>query len=474
MIDATSLTYAAAHGARTLTFGTCFALRRGTCSVGRMRARTWWFSPIVMIGLFLGSCSFDYPADVGDDDAGVGDATAPDAPPLDCEPDTIVCDDASDRYVDCGSDGSAELVIDCPLGCSDSVEKCVDVDPSNGLATYLDMAASGPDVAFAGSSTIDGATVLNGATSIEVPNFVVGGVRVFVFRSLSVAGTLRITGDEPVAFVVDGDVTLTGTVDLSANGWMPGAGGIAGYDGVSDSCNGGSYSGGSPSPGAGGGGHYQTGGIGGSTTVTGGSSGGAGHGASELQPLRSGCAGGTTEETERVYGGGGGGGFQITSRTSVSVTGNAVIDASGGGATLATSGTIACGGGGGGSGGSILLEAPQVVLDGAGVVVSTKGGGGSAVKTSGTTWPGQDGGTGAGAASGGTNGSLPAGGAGGTETLAPAEGGDAAVSGQDGGGAGGSVGRARFNTTAGTINPQQGAAIRSRFTTGTLRTRLVP
>jgi hypothetical protein len=446
-----------------------------------MRLRDWATTISTSAGLLLASCSFDKPADIGEEDAATGDAATTDTPlfdatPLDCEPDSIVCDDGTDTYVDCGSDGTAEFVLDCPLGCSGSEEKCVDVDPSNGLAIYLDMASTGPDVAFTGTSTIDGTTVFNGATSVEVPTFLVGGVQVFVFRSLSVAGTLRITGDEPVAFIVDGDVMITGTIDASADGWMGGPGGLFGYDeDDSDSCTGAGNSGASPTPGAGGGGHYNTGGVGGSTTVASGSTGGATTGTVDLQPLRGGCAGGYVLESEMSYGGGGGGGLQITSRTRISLTSLAAIDASGGGANLASSGTSARGGGGGGSGGSILLEAPQVTIEGAGVAVSTKGGGGSSVYAgTGTSWRGQDGGVGASAAAGGTNGGLPGGGQGGTETLAPGSGQSAATSGQDGGGGGGSVGRARFNTTSGAINPQAGAAIRSRYTAGPLRTRLVP
>jgi hypothetical protein len=42
------------------------------------------------------------------------------------------------------------------------------------------------------------------------------------------------------------------------------------------------------------------------------------------------------------------------------------------------------------------------------------------------------------------------------------------------GGGGGAVGRAFFNTSSGTINPQNGAAVRAAVSTGMIQTRIVP
>lgn len=64
-------------------------------------------------------------------------------------------------------------------------------------------------------------------------------------------------------------------------------------------------------------------------------------------------------------------------------------------------------------------------------------------------------------------------GQGGHATLPPTNG-QAGGASQAGGGGGGSAGHARFNTTAGTINPVGGAAVRSKYTTSMLRVRLVP
>ncbi|MCA9675083.1 MAG: choice-of-anchor D domain-containing protein [Kofleriaceae bacterium] len=406
---------------------------------------------------------------------------------LDCVPNTVVCDDTTGHYVDCSGTGTIDFEMQCPLGCSPTSEQCLDVDPSNGLATYLDMAPSGPDVAFAGSSTINTTTgtVFNGAQSVTVPTALVaqtGGpsIRVLMFNSLSVAGTLKVTGTYPLALVVNGDVSITGTLDVSADASIPGPGGQESQSG-DGGCHGSGRTSGSsnPSPGGGGGGGRNLGAAGGTagdgTTTSGGGAMGGG-----LIPLQAGCAGGATIEDPPLrisYGGGGGGAVQIVSRTQIAVTGSGKIDASGGGGesrSFGTSTTAAIGGGGGGGGGGVLLEAPQLSLDGAGVVISAKGGSGAAAGTGSAGHQGKDGGTAAGAVTGGSNAGLASGGAGGTETVLPTAGGNGSGATDDGGGGGGSVGYARFKSQGGGINPQNGAAIRAYSTAGAIGSRLVP
>ena len=43
---------------------------------------------------------------------------------------------------------------DCPLGCYTDGTRCWDVDPSNGLGTYLDKASSGPDLVLTDGAVI--------------------------------------------------------------------------------------------------------------------------------------------------------------------------------------------------------------------------------------------------------------------------------------------------------------------------------
>lgn len=429
--------------------------------------------PALLPLLLAAGCAFDTPANVDPDagpDAAPVDGPAPDAMP--CVADTIVCDDATSHYVACDASGVVTLEMQCPLGCSTTSEQCVDVDPSNGLATYLDMAAEGPDVVFTGTSTIDAftGTVFNAGISIDIPSTVFNGMRIFRLRSLTISGTLTAERDvgPALVFVVDGDVVIDGKLDVSADFYSCGPGGLpGGIDQTVDTCNGGSTNGGTVLAGAGGGGAGSPGGTGGASGAGGSATvGGISVFGDPIEPLVGGCAGGSTIGTDAASGGGAGGGaVQIVSRTRISVLGTGAIDASGGGGGA---GGATAAGGGGGAGGAVLLEAPQVVLDGA-VIISTKGGSGAAVGVSGA-----NGGLASGATPGGVNATLPDGGAGGIRGVAPGNGQPGTTGTQDGGGGGGSVGHARFNTASGLINPQNGAAIYSQYTTATIGSRLVP
>ncbi|MBA2321535.1 MAG: hypothetical protein H0V89_10300 [Deltaproteobacteria bacterium] len=343
------------------------------------------------------------------------------------------------------------------------------------MGTYLDQAATDMDATMV---TLTGASVMNTDTGAvvggdgvarSVPHVAVGTMRVFMFRSLSMSGTLKVSGSRAAVVVSDGAVSITGTVDVSGDPSVPGPGGQ-----TSGSCVGGTTTG---FPGGGGGGRYQAGRSGGTGNGTAGGAGGAAISDPDLDPLTAGCRGGHTQKSITIGSpaGGGGGAIQIVSRVSITLSGDGIIDASGGGGMACSYNitTDLCGGGGGGSGGAILLEAPQVVANGAAVVISTKGGSGAAAGNRlATSAAGQDGGTGATAAPGGTNGSLAAGGAGGTATTQPVAGTNSTSA--NGGGGGGGTGELRVNTLSGSFNPVNGAAIRSYSSVGTLGTRQVP
>ncbi len=393
---------------------------------------------------------------------------------LDCTPDTIVCDDATDHYVDCDSVGNVEMEMDCALGCVSGMEKCNDVNPSNGLASYLDLASDGVALSFTGSSTINTTTgaVFNAGASATVDNALVGNVRVYWVKSLSVVGSLKVSGTPALAFVVDGNVSIQGTIDVSGDQGINGPGFQTG------SCNGGAPAFASPVGGGGGGGHYLSG-AGGGSSSTPSAGGGAGGSNSDpdISPLVGGCKGGTAATSismsaPRGAGGGGGGAVQITSRTSIAITGAGTIDASGGGGRGGYSilDGSAGPGGGGGSGGSVLLEAPTILLDGPSVIVSTKGGAGGGV---GETAVGEDGGTDSDPASGGSSGAA-IGGNGGTLSTSPTIGANATTSPGHGAGGGAYVGETRFNNVGASLVPQNGAAIRSRSSAGVIGSRVVP
>jgi hypothetical protein len=432
-------------------------------------------SILLLATLFAAACSVNAPHYTSDD---AGD------PPIDamsCTPNTITCDEASGRYVDCASDGTPNVESDCALGCAPEVEKCVDVDPSNDLAPYLDQArddATVIDVAFSGDSTINTMTgeVFNGPRGIEVPHADAGNIAVFMFKNLTVSGTLTVIGDKPIALVAEYNVAIIGVISVAASGETSGPGAASG------TCEGHDFAFVTGNLGGGGGaGRHGTGGAGGNDNQ--GRLGGGGGNASaddDLIPLVGGCAGGGASYVSsgsappHCTGGGGGGAIQVVSRTQISLTEGGRIDASGGGGTSGVStppGTVC--GGGGGSGGGILLEAPQVTLDGPSVVLSTKGGGGGAVGDA-PTYAGANGGTNPEPAAGGAHGTYPAGGAGGTESTAPFPGGNANATSGYGAGGGGSVGETRINTSLGGVSPQHGATIHSYLSTGAVNTRLTP
>jgi hypothetical protein len=393
------------------------------------------------------------------------------------------CADATGMYEACNVSGQTTRTIACSLGCSTTSEKCLEIAPSNGLASYLDMTETAPTVSLAGTSTINTSTgeICTGgvcdcfgpAPCGPVPSAMVSGMRVFMMRSLSISGNARVTGSEPVVFLSYGDVNITGVLDVSADASTNGPGVIA-----SGACIGGSQPAQTPSPGGGGGGgRGGSGGAGGftGTNVPGGAA-GAAIANTSLEPLQGGCAGGNSAFPMPPFqviavGGGAGGAVQIVSRTIVNVLSGGAIDASGGGGGS----TSNAGGGGGGSGGGILIEAPTVVVNGAGAVMSTKGGGGGGASTA-TSVPGADGGTGPIPAPGGSDGTLAFGGNGGDGTSAPAGGAMGSGTSGDGGGGGGAAGFTRINTRngAGSLNIGGGGAIRSVRVTGVLSARQYP
>ncbi|KAB2909169.1 MAG: hypothetical protein F9K40_03970 [Kofleriaceae bacterium] len=366
--------------------------------------------------------------------------------------------------------------VACPMYCSESAKRCVDIDPSDDplgrpLDDLMDMlAGTGQNLVFpatctaatcrinAGDGTITGAS--SGSTA---PSTLVSGHgRVFRVERLDLQGVVKVTGSVPLVILSNDAIVIRGVLDASADLRVNGPG----AQGSNTACTGRFYRGASTvSAGGGGGGRHTAGGAGGTTSS--GAQGGAGglvQSEPTLIPLHGGCQGGWVDEQDGLrvtWYGGGGGAVQLVSRKSVSLLGGGVIDVSGGGGESGDTSftTELLGGTGGGSGGSVLIEAPTVMLDGSGVVISAKGGGGSAAGPRG--FNGSDGGFGPGAAAGGTNPNGASGGNGGTETSPPAAGQNATGSnGSDGGGGGGAVGLCRINTRSGDVSQQNGAAVR--------------
>lgn len=402
-----------------------------------------------------------------------------------CVPDSVVCE--ADHYVQCSAAGVVEVEMDCPLGCDASSSRCRDIDPSNGVELLLEQTAdpASPDLVLQNGATIntDTGVVFDGTSSVIVPNAeheVGAGIthRVFMVRSLVVTGTTKVTGSRGLIIVSNGDVEVSGTLDISADGQTSGPGrgegSCAGGGTESAAITGGGGGGGNGTPGA-------YGGAGNGGTVAAGLPGQA-QASDTLEPLVGGCDGGTVVRTGgdcTHFGGGGGGAIQVTSRTEIRLVTTGTINAGGGGGRSGTVGVDGCtstsnlGGGGGGAGGSVLLEAPQVVFSGAGVVIGASGGGGAAAGV-GSARAGADGGTAEAPAAGGVNLTTgDEGGDGGTVVLA-AQVGETGGSNGHGSGGGGAVGRARINTVSGNYVLDGGASLRLVVSSGVLGLRLVP
>jgi hypothetical protein len=205
---------------------------------------------------------------------------------------------------------------------------------------------------------------------------------VFNFTQINIPSGITVTfsrnaANTPVILLATGNVTISGTIDVSGQAptafGRPGRGGPGGFDGGAGSdgvttAAGGAGLGpggaaGGTSSGGGGGGH-ATAGTGGSGTGAG-SAGGA-YGSPALRPILggSGGGGGGTNIGLAAGGGGGAGGgaILIASSTSIALgtlSGTVVIRANGsnGGDSCGQAG---CGAGGGGSGGAIRLIAPTI------------------------------------------------------------------------------------------------------------------
>jgi hypothetical protein len=305
-----------------------------------------------------------------------------------CTPNTTTC--SNDATIVCDSTGHPTFTDCRNFGCWDSAggvagdtgDRCADLDPSNGLASFLDMAM--PD----SMNLSDGATI-NTDTGVIVDNglavmpqsFVVAQagtaveIRAFTAKNLVLRNT-TVSGARALAFVVDGSVQVLGQVALAADHSTKAAGSTS--DPTRCDAGLGTWDDYAPgiATGAGGGGYATAGGDGGAmpsnglTAAVGGSA-----IDSNLQPLVGGCSGGANAAA-----GGGGGAIQLVSRTSITVAvmGGSIgkIHVGGGGAPALDIPYSTVGGGGGGSGGSVLLEAPLIVLSGTGAIIAANGGGG--------------------------------------------------------------------------------------------------
>ena len=193
-----------------------------------------------------------------------------------------------------------------------------------------------------------------------------GPIIVLAFHGLTLGSNsnLRVLGSKPLALIVEGAFTLSGTIDVGVGGanhrTCDAVAGVAGNGGAG---------------GGGGGGFASIGGTGGDGNIDGTVHVGGNAGTAQSRPSapRGGCDGGIGGDAGGSGGTiGRGGGAILIAAGSIQVSSNGRIDASGGGGG---GGKVAdSGAGGGGSGGFILLETASLQIDG--TVVANGGGGG--------------------------------------------------------------------------------------------------
>jgi hypothetical protein len=368
-----------------------------------------------------------------------------------CSPGATTC--AAGELRTCDASGFSETASACALGCATDGTRCLAFEPSNGLGPALAAAANEPAITIPDGATINtdtGEVKTSGGLSIDVQSLVIAQghttIRAFIGGSFSI-GDVMAYGTNPLAIVSTGDITVTGTLDASADGITsgPGAQRTAACAGQASDYGGS------------GGGNATDGGAGGAPQiildnprVPGGTL------QLGFEPLAGGCPGGPLTSNGSVVadGGGDGGTVQLVSLTSIAIAGG--IDVGGGGGGYD--------GGGGGSGGNVILEAPRVAFTAGGIYAN--GGSAGACELL-----GNDGSRDANAAPGagpcGDHNTIH-GGDGGTVSTTPYSGGRD-IGGGSGGGGGGAVGRLKIATSDGTYDAGT-ATLSAAITTATLVT----
>jgi len=281
---------------------------------------------------------------------------------------------------DAGPEGAAEA------GCTQvTLPPSVNVDVTQWAASFKTSPTW--TCSASGTTTVDSAmgTVTSTSCALGTPDVsnnvgqsVPGGPNVMVVRlqGLSVTNNhvIHIQGDKPVVLLVAGNVVIDsgGSIDASANGATPGAGGS-----LAANCSGSTGTAAPAMNGGGGGGGFGTaGGYGADSNGGNGAAGGAASASNNLRPLRGGCSGGKAASGTGSTAGAGGGAFEISASGAINIgtgSNSAILSASGGFSTGAT-GTNT-GSAGAGSGGGILLASPAAATFGSGGSARAHGGG---------------------------------------------------------------------------------------------------
>lgn len=359
-----------------------------------------------------------------------------------CTPSTATCN--GNTLSTCSAAGLVTTTT-CALGCNSAGDHCNDVDPSNGLAVYLDMAASEPGFVIPLGSTINtntGAVTDDDGNAMNISNALVpapsGGedIRVFFAKSFAI-DSVTITGDPAVAFVADGDIEVRGDLEVDAGQHFASgcAHSLLTVCAINMDC-----------PGFGGAAFGGQGGDGGEADGDPGTAGGSPYGNASLVPLIGGCNSDS------------GGAVQLVSRTEIRMLDLGFVDVNGSGVRSSRNNA--------GSGGGALLEAPVVKVESNSGIASNGGGGAGGCPSS-----GQDGRLSTSAASGASCPGDGSGGDGGALGVAAQDGTAPSAGSHKGGGGGGGVGRIRINVLGGGYQPANDAVVSPTPSIGSLKTR---
>lgn len=246
------------------------------------------------------------------------------------------------------------LFITATLSFASAAEAVITVPSDGSDGAFSPTANKVVDLSLAPTATWD--TPGNSTTQVGVYDPTKWAV-VYKFSSVNIPSGVTVTfknhpADAPVVWLVQGNVTITGTVSLDGqsgltNGFFaePGPGGFRG---------GATFSTTSGSGGFGPGGGLFTSVGGGSYATAGGVAGGPVYGNARILPLIGG-SGGAGRASNNHGGGAGGGAILIVAGGTITVTGT--LRANGG-----TTGD--CNNAGGGSGGAIRLVADSIVANG--------------------------------------------------------------------------------------------------------------
>src|SRR5262245_50606621 len=135
-----------------------------------------------------------------------------------CEAGQTAC--TNGKMSTCDAAGNVIASEPCPLGCFEDQPRCREIDPSNGLAPYMSMAANGPDLILENATLlIPLGRVISPMGQMDLHSKIVAApqngvpIQVFPVRSLTIIGNLNIRADgshpnDPpaVAFAVHADV----------------------------------------------------------------------------------------------------------------------------------------------------------------------------------------------------------------------------------------------------------------------------